>query len=147
MNLRLGILLLSERVKWKNWPLWLKGIFLSWPSIGPLYMFLFRTPSPSGSAEVTTLLTNLEYQNYMIAVFIGFWSINMVVLGLTWTVAGVVSETYSSYLRDKASSGKKHKTQNSRNVEELPVLKKRYPILVKKKSTRGVVSPKSDPFE
>ncbi len=135
MNLKLEILLLSEKLKWKNWPIWLKGIFLAWPSIGPLYLFIFRTPIPSGSAEVTTLLTNLEYQNYLIAVFIGFWSINMVILGLTWAVGGIVSETYRSYLKSNMTSKKISKElglNEGSKGRNLRVLKKKYPMLIKK---------------
>jgi len=128
MNLKLNILLLSERVKWNNWPTWLKGLFLFWPSLGPAYLFITRTPVPTETTdEATVLLTNLEYQNYFIAVFIGLWSINLVILGITWTLGTLVSEGYRDYLRN--SSGKASTEDKSTGP---PVMKEKRPMLMKK---------------
>ncbi len=104
MKLKLGLLHLSERIRWKNWPTWLKGIFLFWPSLGPAYLFITRTPIPTdGTGEIETILANLEYQNYFIVVFLGLWSINLVVLGIVWIIGGLISHTYRDHLSKRTS--------------------------------------------
>ncbi|MBS3781189.1 MAG: hypothetical protein KGY66_00905 [Candidatus Thermoplasmatota archaeon] len=139
MNLKLALLLLSEKLKWKNWPTWLKGIFLLWPSLGPAYLFLTRTPSPTGGeAELSTIMTNLEYQNYFIVVFIGFWSINLILLGLTWTIGSLSSDTYRNYLREKAKV-RKYNSIKEKNASIRPKrVVKKYPVLVKKGTPKGI---------
>ncbi len=127
MSLKLKILLLSEKVKWKNWPTWLKGLFLFWPSLGPAYLFITRTPVPTEvSNEANLLLTNLEYQNYFIAVFIGFWSINLVILGLTWTIGTLISDGYRHLLRSRSRSTEPKKDGS------LKTMNKRRPTHLKK---------------
>ncbi len=130
---------LSEKLKWKNWPTWLKGFFLLWPSLGPAYLFITRTPSPTGGeAELNTIMTNLEYQNYFIVVFIGFWSINLILLGLTWAIGGLVSETYRSFRIDTRS---KVAVRTPPGEQKEPVrtktLVRKYPVLVKKGTKNG----------
>ncbi len=127
------LLLLPKKLKWKNWPLWLKGLFLFWPSLGPAYLFLTNTPNPLvNPAELNEILTNIEYQNYFLAYFIGLWSVNLVILGLAWIIGPVVSSTYRSYLKYK--NPKKVPRKHSPKKRMLKVKKKvrRYPILVKK---------------
>jgi len=130
---------LSEKLKWKNWPTWLKGFFLLWPSLGPAYLFITKTPSPTGGeAELNTIMTNIEYQNYFIVVFIGFWSINLILLGLTWAIGGLVLETYRSSRTDTRS---KVAVRTPPKEQEEPVrtktLVKKYPVLVKKGTRKG----------
>jgi len=139
MKLKLGLLHLSRNIKWENWPTWLKGVFLFWPSLGPAYLFIVKTPFPTeGTADLSTLMTNIEYQNYFISVFIGMWSINLVILGLTWILGSLISESYRSYLRKKGEfpkakirltkDGKKFKKirSKSRN-KKLRKLRKKHP--------------------
>ncbi len=137
MSLKLEILLLSEKLKWKNWPTWLKGLFLFWPSLGPAYLFITGHPSPIGAeAELNAIMNNIEYQNYLITVFIGFWSINLILLGLTWTIGDLTSHTYRSYMREKA---KKDISEPDKILPEKTRRSvKRYPVLAKKGSS-GVV--------
>jgi len=144
MNLKLAVLSLSERLKWKNWPTWLKGFFLLWPSLGPAYLFITRTPAPTGDeAELTTIMTNVEYQNYFIVVFIGFWSINLIMLGLIWIIGGLISDCYRSYseksIEEASISYLSGKQKASSKVKDQV---KRYPILVKK-GAKGDISRKS----
>lgn len=140
MEAKLTILKLSENLKWSNWPTWLKGIFLLWPSLGPAYLFLTRTPTPTGSEDLTTIMTNIEYQNYFIVVFLGFWSINLIILGITWLIGGLTSDMYRDHLREK--SKKDHVSLVSKNY---PIMekkrtknksKKKYPVLRKKRSSK-----------
>jgi len=129
MNLKSGILSLSEKLKWSNWPIWLKGFFLLWPSLGPAYLFLTKTPTPTeGEAELHTIMTNLEYQNYFIVVFIGFWSINLILLGLTWVIGSLISDGYRSYLRERSNM----KTNTLSREKKVPIKVKKYTVLVKK---------------
>jgi len=105
MKWRKEILSLSEKMKWRNWPTWLKGLFISWPSLGPAYLFLTRPPFPTGgNNEIDAIMTNIEYQNYIIAVFIGLWSINLLALGITWFLVSIVSKSYRFHL-NKTESG------------------------------------------
>ncbi|MFW5946159.1 MAG: hypothetical protein ACOCTN_04735 [Candidatus Natronoplasma sp.] len=132
MKLKLAVLSLSERLKWKNWPTWFKGFFLLWPSLGPVYLFLTRTPAPTGGeAELNTIMTNLEYQNYFIVVFIGFWSINLVLLGMTWIIGSLISDGYRSYLKEK-SSVKMNTSSKVQYPKQVKKQSRRYPVLVKK---------------
>jgi len=129
---------LSEKLKWNNWPIWLKGFFLLWPSLGPAYLFITRTPSPTGGeAELNTIMTNLEYQNYFIVVFIGFWSINLILLGLTWAIGGLVSETYRSYLTERSKVSVKTTPKQQKAPVETKTLVRKYPVLVKKGTGKG----------
>ncbi len=143
MNLKLTVLNLSESLKWKNWPTWLKGFFLLWPSLGPAYLFITRTPAPiSGDADLSAIMTNVEYQNYFIVVFIGFWSINLILLGLTWVVGSVVSDTYRSYLKEKSKVRVSRPSEEQRVSLETKKIVKRYPLLVKKGSQEMSSEPK-----
>lgn len=136
MNLKLTILNLSEKLKWKNWPTWLKGFFLLWPSLGPAYLFIARTPVlVSGDAELGTIMSNIEYLNYFIAVFIGFWSLNLILLGLTWTIGSLTSDMYRSYLRERSRT-KVVETDQDFTVDVKELVKK-YPVLVKKSSAEA----------
>lgn len=131
MNMKLTILRLSESIKWNNWPTLLKGFFLLWPTLGPVYLFLFRTPSPvGGEGGTTALMTNIEYQNYFIVVFLGFWSINILLLGLTWVIGSLTSKTYRSYLKEKS----RVKSSQRKKTSTVGKVVKEYPMLVKKGS-------------
>ncbi|MFP4051462.1 MAG: hypothetical protein ACLFVB_06955 [Thermoplasmata archaeon] len=77
-----------EMIKWENWPLWLKGFFILWPSIGPAFYFIQGTPEQSGD-ELVNIWYKLEYQTELIYYFIGLWTINLVVLGGIWIFAGM----------------------------------------------------------
>lgn len=167
MSLKIAILSLSENLKWKNWPTWIKGLFIFWPSLGPAYLFLTRTPFPTGGANEVDILVNIEYQNYLIAVFIGLWSINLLILGLTWTIGSLISDGYRYYLRSKSrdvksSLSKKEKGARSlrmmkkgstsaknknskKSTETVKKIKKRYPVLKKKSASSN--SSKSDKVE
>ncbi|MGM0510362.1 MAG: hypothetical protein ACQESD_04460 [Thermoplasmatota archaeon] len=112
---------LSEKGEWRNWPLWLKGIFVLWPSLSTAYLFLMDTPGIEGSGDILTVLQNIEYQNYFISYFVGFWAINLVLLGVGWILVSVVSEVG----RDKKISKSKR--------EKVGKDKKKKPILLKKK--------------
>ncbi len=102
MKVKLGLLHLSEDIKWEKWPTWLKGLYLFWPSLGPAFLFLTRTPLPTdGTGELSTILANIEYQNYFISIFLGLWAINLVILGLTWLVGGVISEAYRYHISSR----------------------------------------------
>ena len=145
MEAKLTILKLSENLKWSNWPTWLKGIFLLWPSLGPAYLFLTRTPTPTGSEDLTTIMTNIEYQNYFIVVFLGFWSINLIILGITWTIGGLTSDMYRNHLREKAKEVTIKEDRVTVNSKKLRVMekkgtknksKKKYPVLRKKRSSK-----------
>jgi len=145
MKLKSGIFSLSERLKWKNWPTWLKGFFLLWPSLGPAYLFITRTPGPSsGDAELSTIMTNIEYQNYFIVVFIGFWSINLILLGMTWIIGGLVSDGYRSLITDRSNAKKttniapKTPTGDREVPGKIKRSEKRYPVLVKKRARKDI---------
>ncbi len=144
MGLKLTVLKLSESMKWSNWPTWLKGFFLLWPSLGPAYLFITSTPVPtSGEAELSTIMTNVEYQNYFIVVFIGFWSINLILLGMTWVIGSVVSDTYRSYLREKSKVRVKRISEEPNVPSDTEKIVKKYPLLVKKGSQDIASEPKT----
>jgi len=131
--MKFEVLNLSEKLKWKNWPTWLKGFFLLWPSLGPAYLFITSTPTPTGGeAEVSTIMTNIEYQNFFIVVFIGFWSINLILLGLTWAIGGLVSDTYRSYLTERSDVGVRTSSKGEKVQVETKTLIREYPVLAKK---------------
>jgi len=120
MKVKLGILHLSKNLEWSSWPTWLKGLFLLWPSLGPAYLFITRTPRPTdGTGEITTILSNIEYQNYFISVFLGLWAINLVVLGITWVMGSLISEGYREHIgsRTKIPTAKIFKKKINSNPE------------------------------
>lgn len=73
-------------IKWENWPLWLKGFFIFWPSIGPAFYFILG--SPEGGVE--NIWDNIDYQTDLIFYFIGLWAINLALLGAIWIFASML---------------------------------------------------------
>ncbi|MFP3871342.1 MAG: hypothetical protein ACOC55_04590 [Candidatus Natronoplasma sp.] len=129
MDLKSDILSLEERMRWNNWPIWLKGLFILWPSIGPVYLFLFKTPAPTGdTTELNTLLTNIEYQNYFIVVFIGFWSINLMILGITWFIGPLIADGYRYHLERSSKSKPRTKDPKPKKGLKLKKLRKKHPF-------------------
>jgi len=110
---------LYEKGEWRNWPLWLKGIFVLWPSLSTAYLFLIEIPAIEGSSDMITILQNIEYQNYFISYFVGFWAINLVLLGVGWILISLVSGSR------KGKSGKKVKETKRSKSKPKVMLKKR----------------------
>ncbi len=83
-----------DMIKWENWPLWLKGFFIFWPSIGPAFYFIQGAPE-EGTEELLNIWNKIEYQTELIYYFIGLWAINLVILGAIWIIAGMANSSES----------------------------------------------------
>ncbi len=123
---------LSKKGEWGNWPLWLKGIFVLWPSLSTAYLFLTDIPGIEGSGDMSVILRNVEYQNYFISYFVGFWAINLVLLGIGWIIVSMISGISGSG-RKKSKKKVRKKRASDKKTSKTKDNKKSPKVLSKKK--------------
>lgn len=105
---------LATKAEWRNWPLWLKGLYIFWPSLGPAYLFLKDIPMIDQTREISPVLANIEYHSYLLAYFVGLWAVNLVILGIAWMIIYILSPFLSS--KKKSAKTKKKVSQTSQKT-------------------------------
>lgn len=119
----------NENITWDNWPSWLKGIFVLWPSFYPM-LFFFKTIY---YINVDESFASLDSLVNMIFFALGLWMINFVILGSVWILLNIIA-----FYGKKKSRGSKRTTDidetenGSRPKKERTVIEKKKKILRKK---------------
>lgn len=127
----------KNKVKFENWPQWLKGLVLFFPTILPSYLFLrliwvLSTMEGNGSGttsngeesfilpEVVDVFTSWMC---MTTLFIGMVSLVLTAIGFVWMFTPFLSMSYRKYLI--YTQGKELVKKKKKNLKKnKPVLKK-----------------------